>query len=114
MRRGFVRHGLLIAACVAGLVAPVALTRGEVAKTGEPQPKPRPERLTPGPGPEVTLRAQCWQEGVKIIDQDGLQGVSLRALTEQQSVSFKRRAEGHPSVFLLPFADALCLVQPAQ
>jgi hypothetical protein len=114
MRRDILRRGVPITACVLALVLPISLTRGEVTKTGEPEPRPAPERLAPGPGPEVALRAQCWQEGVKIIDQDGLQGLSLKALTEQQSVSFKRRAEAGPSVFILPFADGLCLVQPAR
>ena len=114
MTRDILRPCLLVAACGLALLAPISLLRSEVSKTGEPEPRPGPERLALGPTSDVALRAQCWQEGVKIIDQDGLQGLSLKALTEQQSVSFKRLAETNASVFILPFADGLCLVQPAR
>ena len=113
MRRDILRPGLLVVAGALALGAPLSLGWGEVTKSGEPTPRARPEALALGPADGTELRAQCWQEGVKIIDQDRLQGLSLNALTEQQSVSFKRLAEQQPSVFILPFAAGLCLVQPA-
>jgi hypothetical protein len=114
MRRDIVRHGLLITACVVALVLPITLTRGEVTKTGEPEPKASPERLSPVPASDVELRAQCWQDGVKIIDQADLQGLSLDAATRERSVTFRRGAKPQPTVFIMPFADGLCLVQPAR
>jgi hypothetical protein len=114
MRRNIARPGLLIAACALTLALPVTLTWGEVTKTGEPAPRPSPERISPVPTPDVELRAQCWQHGVKIIDQADLEGLSLNAATRERSVTFKRRAEQQPTVFIMPFADGLCLVQPAR
>lgn len=60
----------------------------------------------------VPLQVQCWQKGVRIVDQAGLSGLSLNAVTRQRSVSFKRVDNEQPSVFILPFDDSLCLIQP--
>ncbi len=106
------RHPVLVAACALALLASSSLGRSEVAKTGEPQPRPRPEAIAITPPADLALHTQCWQHGVKIIDQDGLLDLSLNEQNKQNSVSFKRRAEGQPTVFLLPFPDGLCLVQP--
>lgn len=114
MRRDTLRSGLLLTALAVALVAPITLTRGEVTKTGEPDPVPSRERVAPRPVHDGVLRAECWQQGVKIIDQEGLQGLSLNAATRDVSVSFKRTNEDQPSVFLLPFADGLCLIQPVR
>lgn len=62
-----------------------------------------------GRGP---LQVQCWQEGTKIIDQGALAGLSLNAVTKQKSVGFKRTGDDQPTVFVLPFEDGLCLIQP--
>ena len=114
MRRDILRHGALITACVVALILPITLTRGEVTKTGEPEPKASPERLSPVPAADVELRAQCWQHGVKIIDQAELEGLSLDAATRERAVTFRGRAAAQPTVFIMPFADGLCLVQPAR
>lgn len=114
MKRDTLRPGLLLAACALTLVLPISLSRSEVSKTGEPEPRPGPERLAPVPVHDTELRAQCWQEGVKIIDQTDLQGLSLNAATRERTVSFKRQSEQQPSVFILPFADGLCLIQPTR
>jgi hypothetical protein len=108
------RPGLLLAACALAVLLPISLTRSEVSKTGEPEPPAGPERLAPVPVHDTELRAQCWQQGVKIIDQADLQGLSLNAATRERTVSFKRQSEPQPSVFILPFADGLCLIQPTR
>jgi hypothetical protein len=113
-RHNTLRPGLLLAACALTLVLPVSLARSEVSRTGEPEPPASPERIAPVPVHDTELRAQCWQQGVKIIDQADLQGLSLNAATRERTVSFKRQAEQQPSVFILPFADGLCLVQPTR
>jgi hypothetical protein len=115
-RHNTLRPGLLLAACALTLVLPISLARSEVSRTGEPEPPASPERIAPVPVPvhDTELRAQCWQQGVKIIDQADLQGLSLNAATRERTVSFKRQAEQQPSVFILPFADGLCLVQPTR
>ena len=46
------------------------------------------------PADEQALRAQCWQEGIKIIDQDGLQGLALNEVLKQQSVTFRAMTAG--------------------
>jgi hypothetical protein len=112
MKPSFPRCRVLVAACVTALVAASSLGQSEVAKTGEPEPRPAPEALKAAPPAELPLRTQCWQHGIKIIDQEGLAGPSLNAQNKQNSVSFKRRTETQPTVFLLPFPDGLCLVQP--
>jgi hypothetical protein len=110
MKRDILRHRVLLVACVLALLASSSLGRSEVAKTGEPEPRPTPQAITPPAA--VALRTQCWQHGVKIVDQDGLFGLSLNTQNKQNSVSFKRQAEDQPTVFILPFPDGLCLVQP--
>jgi len=112
MKRNLSRHRVLVGACVLALLASSSLGRGEVAKTGAPQARPNLEAHAITPPADLALRTQCWQHGVKIIDQDGLLELYLNADTKQNSVSFKRLAEDQPSVFILPFPDGLCLVQP--
>jgi len=112
MKRNVLRHRILVIACGIALVGASSLGQSEVAKTGEAEPRPAPEALKVAPPAEVALRTQCWQHGIKIIDQEGLMGLSLNAQNQQNSVSFKRQAQTQPSVFILPFPDGLCLVQP--
>ena len=112
MNRNILRHRVLVVACGLALLASSSLGWSEVAKTGEPAPRPSQEAFAITPPAGLALRTQCWQHGVKIIDQDGLLDLYLNAQTKQDSVSFKRRAEDQPSVFILPFPDGLCLVQP--
>jgi hypothetical protein len=112
MKRHMLRHRVLVIACAIALVAASSLGRSEIAKTGEPQPRPAPEAHQVTPPAELALKTQCWQHGIKIIDQAGLEGLSLNAQNKQNSVSFKRQAETQPTVFILPFPDGLCLVQP--
>jgi hypothetical protein len=112
MKRNILRHPVLLVACGLALLASSSLGRSEVAKTGEPEPRPSPEAHAVTPPAGLALRTQCWQHGVKIIEQDGLLDLSLNAQNKQNSVSFRRRAEDQPTVFILPFPDGLCLVQP--
>ncbi len=112
MTRPILRHRVLVVACAIALIAASSLGRSEVARTGEPEPHSAPEALKVAPSAEIALRTQCWQHGIKIIDQEGLNGLSLNAQNKQNSVSFRRQAEAQPTVFILPFPDGLCLVQP--
>ena len=105
------RAWLMAGAALLALV-PVSLAVGEVTRTESAPPPAKttePPRPVHGPGP---LRVECWQEGTRIIDQRGLSGLSIAAATRESSVSFKRRDGGQASVFLLPLADGLCLIQP--
>jgi len=89
------------------LASPVA---AEVTtRAGEDAPGRGP---APRPVHDAPLRAECWQEGVKIIDQADLRGLALPAATRESTVSFKGPEAEQASVFLLPLADALCLIRP--
>jgi hypothetical protein len=99
------------------LASSAMLIKAEVTMNGgRPVTAAAPAKLlADGPPPvhdSQNLRVQCWQEGVKIIDREGLQGLSLNSVTRQESVGFKRRDDLQPSTFLLPFNDGLCLIQP--
>ena len=112
MTRSIVRHRVLLAACALALLLSSSLGRSEIAETGEPEPRPSPEALAIVPPADVALRTQCWQDGVKIIDQVGLHALSLNDFNKENAVSFKRQVQNPPSVFIVPFPDGLCLVQP--
>jgi hypothetical protein len=112
MKRDILRHPALLVACALALVASSSVGRSDVAQTGDPAPRQTPEAHAVTPPAGVALRTQCWQHGVKIIEQDGLLDMALATETKQQSVTFKRRAESQSTVFILPFPDGLCLVQP--
>ncbi len=115
MKRTRLLHPLLGAVLGGLLLAPAAPGLGEVTKTREAMPPIQQKQIPPAPvHGDTPLRVQCWQEGVKIIDQDGLKGLSLNSVTQQRSVSFKRLSEAQPSVFILPFDKSICLVQPVR
>jgi hypothetical protein len=111
MTRDIKRAGLLVGACGLALLAAMPLVRGEISRTGEPAPPPERGEITLVPVAQP-LRAQCWQEGVKIIDQAGLEGLALNQVLKQQSVSFRGSERGQPETLILPFADGMCLIQP--
>lgn len=122
-RGGIVALATVSAALALSAMAEVLTLPAEQAGATEPlapravEPEPPanhavPARQATRPVHEGPLRARCWQEGIKIIDQTDLVGLSLNAATRRDTVSFKRRGDDQPSVFLLPFADGLCLIQP--
>ena len=112
MRRLRLSRAWFLAGAALLALVPLSFAVGEVTRT-ESGPPPttttEPPRPVHGPGP---LRVECWQEGTRIIDQRGLSGLSIAAATRESTVSFKRRGGGQASVFLLPLADGLCLIQP--
>ena len=112
MRSARISRAWLLAGAALLVLVPFSLAVGEVTRTEggtPPATTTKPARPMHGPGP---VRVECWQEGTRIIDQRGLSGLSIAAATRESSVSFKAREGGHASVFLLPFADGLCLIQP--
>jgi hypothetical protein len=111
MTRDMKRAGLLLAAGGLALLAMVSLGRSEVSRTPAPAPRPTPAEITLVPAGELALRAQCWQEGVRIIDQNGLQGLALTELVKQQAVTFSGADGEQPRTLILPFADGMCLIQ---
>lgn len=110
-RAGSLRAWLLGAAMLLA-VGPLSLAVGEVTRTDVDPP---PAATTEPPRPvhaDEPLRLECWQEGVRVVEQAGLRGLSIPAATRESSVSFKRQGDANASVFLLPVADGLCLVRP--
>jgi hypothetical protein len=103
-----VRASLSLAALLLALAPPVlaGVTTQGPAPAAPAAAEPRPVHG------DRALQLRCWQEGVKIVDQGALAGLSLNAVTKQRSVGFKRQGDSQPTIFLLPFADSLCLIQP--
>jgi hypothetical protein len=111
MTRDIKRAGLLLAVCGLALLAAVPLGRSEVNRTSEPPQRAAPDNgVAVVPADQQALRAQCWQEGVKIIDQDGLQGLALNEALKKQSVTFSNDGR-QPQTLILPFADGMCLIR---
>lgn len=114
MVRDLKRAALLLVACGLALAATISLGRGEVNRTAAPAPRPAAEDITLVPAGELALRAQCWQHGVRIIDQSGLQGLALNELLKQQAVTFRGQDGEQPTTLILPFPDGMCLIQPVR
>jgi hypothetical protein len=112
MKRDIKRIGLAAAVCGLALLAVMPLGRGEVTRTSEPTPRQAPDEITLVPANDSALRAQCWQEGVKIIDQTGLAGLALSETIKQQTVTFRGASGEQPRTLILPFPDGMCLIQP--
>lgn len=104
------RKPVILALAAIGLALAATPAAPELKPTARPPEASRPAPLRPMN--EAPLRAQCWQRGVKIIDESGLAGLSINSATRQNTVTFKRDKQTQASVFLLPLADALCLLQP--
>lgn len=62
---------------------------------------------------DTPLRVECWQEGRKIIDEEALFGFSVSSLFDRASVSFRRKAQGDPTVFIVSLKHSTCLIRGA-
>lgn len=105
----------LVVGLVCGAFAGIAAA--ELATTKDVAPRlaqPSGPRISPEPVTRSELRLQCWQEGVEIIDRRRLRGLSINDATRRESVSLRREGDEGASVFLLPVANGLCLIQPAE
>jgi len=56
------------------------------------------------------LRLQCWQNGVRIIDETGLAGISVKSLLEPETLLFNSGRE-EARVIVLSLEESTCLVQ---
>jgi hypothetical protein len=92
------------------LTTAIALAKVEQDPSKAPQVRAKEASLQPVH--TAPLRAQCWQRGVKIVDEDDLRGLSITAATRRDTVTFKRSDDEGASVFLLPLGESLCLLQP--
>ena len=101
----FAAAGLAVA-----LTTAIALAKVEQDPSKAPQARAKEASLQPLH--TAPLRAQCWQKGVKVVDEDDLRGLSITAATRRDTVTFKRGDDEGASVFLLPLGESLCLLQP--
>jgi hypothetical protein len=94
----------------------LALTTAIAVAKVEQDPSKAPEAPSKGASLQAVhtapLRAQCWQKGVKVLDEEDLKGLSITAATRRSTVTFKRGGDAAASVFLLPLGESLCLLQP--
>ncbi len=94
---------LLTASALAG----AGLVQAEVVDKQKPAAKENGLTIHEEP---VVL--ECWQKGRRIIQRDGLRGLAVKAITQNDAVAFKQIDGEQPDIFLLPFEDSLCLVSP--
>jgi hypothetical protein len=100
-------------AIVAGALIVLTTMPGSTAVT-KPEPGPRSPQIPAVPVSQEPIRVQCWQKGLKIIDEGNLQGLSINAATSRDTVTFKREGDANASTYLIPFDHSLCLIQPAR
>ncbi|MEZ5931310.1 MAG: hypothetical protein R3F54_05070 [Alphaproteobacteria bacterium] len=102
---------------LASLLALLALASTSVVRAEVVDAKGGPVTVEPKPSAPVLQKDQasleCWQNGRRIIQQAGLRGVTVKALTSKGAVAFKQDDDQQPDLFLLPFDDSLCLISPA-
>lgn len=94
---------------------------GEISVTGGPKsaetaaaveakgPKSEPIRIS------ASLWVQCWQYGVKIIDEKDVSGIRLQNLIERDSLGFRGRNSSNGDIYVIPVnGDSTCLIKPAR
>lgn len=93
---------MLLAAATLLTVAPLRPADADIAKLGSPGGQP----VTVG----SNLQATCWQQGIKVIEEGGLEGVNVGSLLATNAVNFKRPDQGGAAVMIVPVATAVCLI----
>ncbi len=97
---------------VFSLMAAMALIGGSLVQAevvDKKVPAPKEDGLTIH---DDSVQLECWQNGLRIIRQQGLSGVSVKSVTRKDAIAFKPADSNQPEVFLLSFEDSLCLVSP--
>ena len=95
-----------------GLTAPHA--HSEIAITGgQLPPIAAPIAMAAAPATESpALWVQCWQDGVKIIDEKNIFGIRLRNLIEREAIGFSGRDSNNGNVYIIPVNDvSTCLIK---
>jgi hypothetical protein len=114
MLRSLIRYSAVgfVVALVLGLST--GRVHSEIEITGTPKPAPAPARpAMTAEAPNASLRVQCWQNGVKILDEDNIEGIRLRNLIDRDSVGFRGRDSNGGEIHIIPFNDhSACLIKP--
>ena len=93
-----------------GLTAPHA--HSEISVTGGRLPPMAAAPATESPAQAQALWVQCWQDGVKIIDEKNIFGIRLRNLIEQEAIGFSGRDSNNGNVYIIPVNDvSTCLIK---
>lgn len=107
--------GSLVAIAL-GLAA--AHAHSEISVTGgQPPPMAAPMAkaaapMSVSPTQAPALWVQCWQDGVKIIDEKNIVGIRLRNLIEQEVIGFSGRDSNNGNVYIIPVNDvSTCLIK---
>lgn len=105
---------------ILGLAAAVALAifgtaaQGEIANRGKAKTKAStPISSAIRLAPDTPLKVECWQEGRKIITEDGIYGFTVKSLIESTSVSFRRKPGSTADLFIVSLKHSTCLIRAA-
>lgn len=62
---------------------------------------------------DAPLRVQCWQHGVKIIDEKGVRDIRLQNVINRATIGFKGRNSKRGEIYVIPVNDdSTCLIKP--
>lgn len=90
------------------LCAVVLTLLSAAASTAEIRATQQPKKQTALPDGEFHL--QCWQEGIKVVDESNLRAFSAASETYGQLLSFEQGAAGG-KVILLTVGKSLCMAK---
>ena len=113
MLPSFIRYGVVGLGVAIALGISIGLAHSEIEITGVREAAPAGAAITAKASARNTLlRVQCWQNGIKIINEDNLRGIRLRNLIERDSVGFKGQDGNNGEVYIIPVNDdSTCLIK---
>lgn len=113
MLPSFIRYGVIGLGVAIALGISIGSVHSEIEITGVRGAAPTGAAITAGASARSPLlRVQCWQNGIKIINEDNLRGIRLRNLIERDSVGFKGQDGSKGEVYIIPVNDdSTCLIK---
>ena len=60
--------------------------------------------------PGMRLRVQCFQKGVKIVDEEQLEAVNINPVSRNNSLTFRRRGQEGVAVSVLALDETTCVL----
>lgn len=108
--------GLAIAIALGFATTPghseISIAGGQKPTSATPLPEGQPPATDPAKQ-SASLWVQCWQYGVKIIDEKNVYGIRLQNLIERDSLGFKGRDAKNGDIYVIPVnGDSTCLIKP--
>jgi hypothetical protein len=113
MLLNLIRYGVVGLGVAIALGISIGSVHSEIEITGVRGAAPTGAAITAGASAlSPLLRVQCWQNGIKIINEDNLRGIRLRNLIERDSVGFKGQDGSNGEVYIIPVNDdSTCLIK---